>query len=82
MNEKVGVTANWRGKVGVASERQPEVADVPGCVFGLRLGAQDDLIDDVGVRRPGGFLQDAVEVARLDDLSLGQLEAEACEEGA
>ena len=56
VDDQVGVAADRRGEVGVAVQVQPEVADVVGGIDRLHLGAQHDLVDDLGVRARRGSL--------------------------
>ena len=49
MDDEVGIAADGRGEVGVAAEVEAEVPDVLRAVFGLRLGAQHDLVEQRAV---------------------------------
>ena len=50
MDDQVGIAADRRGEVGVARQRQAEMAEVVGAVDGLALAAQDGLVDQPGHR--------------------------------
>ena len=58
MDDEIGVTADRRREVRVADKVQTEVTDVLRRVFGLRLRAQDDLIDEIGNGQVFGLLQE------------------------
>ena len=45
MDDQVGVAADRRGEVGVARQRQAEMAEIVGAVHRLALAAQDGLVD-------------------------------------
>ena len=47
MHDQVGVAADRRGEVRVAAQVEAEMAVVLGGVFGLRLGAQHHLVDQL-----------------------------------
>ncbi|MNE10564.1 hypothetical protein D3C80_1032810 [compost metagenome] len=51
VNDQVGIAPDRRGEVGVAVQVQTEVTDVVRRIDGLHLGAQDHLVDHLGVRR-------------------------------
>ena len=69
-------------EVGVAPEREAEVADVRRVVLRLRLGAQHHLVDHLALRQVLGLVENAHEVARLQHLALGELDADGLEGGA
>ncbi len=70
MDDQVGIAPDRRGEVGVAVQVQTEVADVLRGVEGLHLGAQDDFVDDLGVRGVAGFFQQLVEALGVRRLAL------------
>ncbi len=70
MDDQVGIAPDGRGEVGVAVQMQTEVADVLGAVDGLHLGAQDDFVDDLGVRSVAGLFQQLVEALGVRRLAL------------
>ena len=70
MDDQIGVAADRRGEVGVFREVEPEVTDIVGGIDRLHLGAQDHLVDDVGVRTLAGFLQQLVEPVGARRLAL------------
>ena len=47
VDHQIRITADRRGEMGVAAQAQPIVAVVLGAVFGLRLGAQHHLVDQL-----------------------------------
>jgi hypothetical protein len=71
VDHQVGIAPDRAGEVGVALQVQAEVADVVRIVLGLHLGAQDHLVDDVGVRSLAGLFQQLVEPVGTRRLALG-----------
>ncbi len=56
MHDQVGIAADRRGEMGVAAQVQAEMAVILRRVFGLRLRAQHDFVDQrlgVAALRPG-----------------------------
>ncbi len=45
MDDEIGVAADGRGEMRIAAQVETEMAVVLMAVFGLRLGAQDHLVD-------------------------------------
>ena len=64
MHDEVGIAADRRGEMRVAAQVESEVAVVLGRVFGLRLRAQHDLVDQLLVLAALHPRQDAVEMRR------------------
>ena len=64
MHHQVGVAADRRGEVRIAAQIEPEMAVVLRRVFGLRLGAQHHLVDQLLVLGAAHARQNLVEVAR------------------
>ena len=61
VHQEVGIAADRRGEMGVAAQRQTEMPDIVRTVGGLRLAAQDEVIDQHGLAGAGGAAQHAVE---------------------
>ena len=80
VHDQVGVAADGRGEVGVPGQVQPEVADVLGGVDRLHLGPQDHLVDDLGVGRVAGLLQQLVEAVGARRLALRPRDAQRLQE--
>ena len=76
MHNEVGITANGRREVGIALQRQPEVADVLGVVLGLALGAQHHGAHQFAVGCVGCSLQDAVQHGGGHGLGLTQIDVQ------
>ena len=53
MHDQVGIAADRRGEVGVARQRQAEMAEIVGAVDRLALAAQHGLVDQPGHRLAG-----------------------------
>ena len=70
VDDEVGVAADRRGEMGVASQVEAEMAVVLVAVFGLGLGAQHHLVDQRLDRLPLHAAQNAVEVRRPDPVAL------------
>ena len=80
VHEQVGVAADRRGEMGVAGQRQTEMAERFGSVARLHLGAQH-LLHDL---RPGVIvgadpLDDPIEDRGPDDLAEGEFDVEGGE---
>ena len=72
VDDEVGIAADRRGEMRVAPQVETEMAVILRRVFGLRLAAQHDLVDqrlDVG---PFDARQDAVEIGGPQRLGLRQ----------
>src|SRR6185312_15584529 len=61
VDEEIGIAADRRGEMRIAAQREAEMADVAGAVRGLRLGAQDEVVDQGRLLRAGSAAEDAVE---------------------
>ncbi len=66
VHQKVGVAPDRAGEVRVLAERQPEMPEVVGAVFGLRLRPQHHLVDLLRPLGAGDLGQHAVQVGRAD----------------
>ena len=66
--------------MAISHERQPEVADVFGRVFGLGLAAQNHYVDHRCVGGGGGFFQDLVETFGRRRAAAGEADADAFED--
>src|SRR5438067_1530612 len=71
MHQEVGVTSDRRGEMGVAAQRQAKTTDIVRIIGGLRLAAQDEVIDQHGLPGAGGAAQHAIEQLRLYRLPFG-----------
>ena len=80
VDDEVGVAPDRRGEVGVAVEVQAEVSDVVRRIDRLHLGPQHDLVDDLGVRRLAGLVEQAVEAIGARRLALAPRDDERGEE--
>src|SRR5690606_26419991 len=70
VDDQVGIAPDRRGEVGVAVQVKTEVAYIVRRVDGLHLGAQDDFVDDLGVRGVAGLFQQLVEALGVRRLAL------------
>ena len=70
------MTADWRSEMCVTPQRQAEVSIVARGIFGLRLRAQHQLVDDGFVRRALHPRQHLVELRRPQAWAGRQLVAE------
>ena len=57
MHQKVRVSANGRGEMGIVAERQPEVANALRTVIGLGQGPQHHGLEGLGFGLGGEALQ-------------------------
>src|SRR5579883_1790829 len=73
VDEEIGVAPDGRGEMGVAAERQAEMAEIVRAVDRLRLAPEDDLADQPAIRRAGNLVEDLREVSRAQHLPLGEL---------
>jgi hypothetical protein len=69
VHDQVGKAADRRGEVGVARQRQAEMAEIVGTVDRLALASEHGLVDQAGDRLVRDLVQDAVEVAWPDPRS-------------
>ncbi len=80
MHDQIGVAADRRGEMRVAAQVEAEVAVVLGGIFGLRLAAQHDFVDELLVVAALHLLEDAVEGFRLEHAAFGERNVERGEE--
>ena len=71
MDDEIGVAPDGRGEMRVAAQIQPEMAIVLMAVLGLRLGAQDHLVDQGLDRLPAHAAQYAVEMRGANAIAPG-----------
>ena len=72
MYQEIGIAADRTGEMHVTGQRETEMPDIVGTVFGLRLTAQHDLVDQRRFRGVGDTPQHVVEVARMHVIALRQ----------
>src|SRR5215467_11356128 len=75
MDEEVGVAADRRREMGVTAQRQTEMPDIVRAIGGLRLTAQNQIVDESGLRGSRRAAQNTVEELGLQNLPLGEREA-------
>ena len=80
MHDQIGIAADRRGEMGVATQIEAEMAQIIRAVFGLRLRTQDDFVNQFGKFPVLGPLEDAVELAGLHQPGLGHVDAERRQE--
>ena len=80
MDDEIGVAPDGRSEMRVPAQVEAEMAVVLVAVFGLRLRAQNHLVDQGLDRLPAHAAQDAVEMRRAHALALRQLDADGAQE--
>ena len=76
MHDEIGIAADRRGEMRVAAQIEAEMAVVLGGIFGLRLGAQHDLVDQLLDVAALHARQDVVELLGAQRAGLGQRDVE------
>src|SRR5579871_2266312 len=74
MNKEVGIAPDRRGEVAVTRQSKTEMTDIDRAIDGLRLAAQDELMDHFGEGAGRGLLEKTGEHLRPDDLAAGKHE--------
>ena len=80
MHDQVGIAADRRGEMRVAAQVQAEMAVILRRVFGLRLRAQHDLVDELLGVAALDLGEDAVEGVRPQHAAFGERNVERGEE--
>ena len=82
MDDQVGIAADRRREMRVASQRQAEMAMIVGTVDRLALAAQHGLVDQARGRFAFDLLQHAIEIDRPHLSARRQADAQRAEEVA
>ena len=80
MHDQIGIAADRRGEVGVAAQIEAEMAEIFRRIFGLRLGAQHDFVDQPFDVAAFDARQNAVEAVRPQRAALRQRNIERAQE--
>src|SRR6476646_7777303 len=80
MHDQISITADRRGKMRVAAEIESEVAVIFRGILGLRLGAQDNFVDQLFGITAFYAGKNTVEGFRLEYAALGKRNVERLEE--
>src|ERR1700689_5739525 len=76
MDDEISIAADRRREMRVTAQMQTEMGVVFRDVFGLSLSAEHDIVDDVLVLGALHLCKDAVELARRQHLTLGDLDVD------
>jgi hypothetical protein len=66
VDNQVGVTADRRGEMGITAQIEAKMADIVDGIFGLRLGAKHNFIDQDRIRGAFEFRQHMIELFGAD----------------
>ena len=72
VHDEIGVAADRRGEVGVAAQVEAEMAEILRRIFGLRLAAQHDLVDQPLDLAAFDLGKNAIEAVGFQHAALGQ----------
>src|SRR5205085_10548243 len=79
MNDEIGIAADGRREMGIASEVQAKVSDILGRVECLCLGTKYHVVQYLFVNAALRLGQNSVEDARLDHLALRKANADGAQ---
>jgi hypothetical protein len=80
VDHEIRIAPDRRGEVRVAHQVEAEVAEIVRRIVGLHLGAQDHLVDDVGMGAVAGHVEQPVEALGAHGLALGPGDRQGGEE--